>query len=373
MLRTALRPLIAGLSALVLIACAEKHAADPRLEAPLVRTIAVQDAQAASRSFTGIVSARVQSDLGFRVSGKMLQRLVDTGETVKSGQPLMRIDPVDLGLEVHAQEAAVVAARARAKQAEDDEARYRDLVGAGAVSASSYNQYKTAADAARAQLNAALAQADVARNASTYATLLADANGVVVETLAEPGQVVGAGQVVVRLAHSGPREAIVQLPETLRPKVGSEGKAILYGGARESAPAKLRQLSDAADRLTRTYEARYVLGSALASAPLGATVTIELRDNEASDARSIQVPVSAVFDPGKGTGVWTLAGTPAHVAWHPVTVLGISDEAARVHGDLKPGDQIVSLGAQLLHEGQLVRLVNSDARTAANVTQGTSP
>jgi len=373
MLRTSSRLFVACLLSLTLIACAEKHAADPRLEAPLVRTIAVQNAQAASRSFSGIVSARVQSDLGFRVSGKVLQRLVDTGETVKSGQPLMRIDPVDLSLEVHAQEAAVVAARAQTKQAENDEVRYRDLVATGAVSASAYDQYKTGADAARARLNAAQARADVARNTLTYATLLADANGVVVETLAEPGQVVSAGQVVVRLAHSGPREAIVQLPETLRPKVGSEGKAILYGDARESAPVTLRQLSDAADHLTRTYEARYVLGSALASAPLGATVTIELSDNEADETHSIQVPVSALFDPGKGTGVWVVASSPARVAWRPVTVIGISDEAAVVHGDLKPGDQIVSLGAQLLHDGQLVRLTDTDAHTAPSIAQGTPP
>jgi len=246
------------------------------------------------------------------------------------------------------------------------------LVAAGAVSESAYDQYKTAADAARARLNAAQAQADVAHNASTYATLLADANVVVVETLAEPGQVVSAGQVVVRLAHSGPREAIVHLPETLRPKVGSEGKAILYGRAGYSARATLRQLSDAADRLTRTYEARYVLGSALASAPLGATVTIELPDNHVSEDRSVQVPVSAVFDPGKGAGVWTLAGSPAHVAWRPVTVLSISDEAARVHADLKPGDQIVALGAQLLNEGQLVRLIDADPHGPA-VALGTSP
>jgi RND family efflux transporter MFP subunit len=314
----------------------------------------------------------VQSDLGFRVPGKVLQRLVDTGETVKSGQPIMRIDPVDLSLEVHAQQAAVIAARAQAKQAEDDEARYRDLVAAGAVSATAYAQYTTAAEAARARFNAAQAQADVAHNASTYATLLADANGVVVETLAEPGQVVSAGQVVVRLAHSGPREAIVHLPETLRPNVGSEGKATLYGNTRDSTLAKLRQLSDAADPITRTYEARYVLASALASAPLGATVTIELLDDEVSETQSLQIPVSAVFDAGKGAGVWTLAGTPTHVTWRPVTVVSISDEAARVRGNLKAGDQIVSLGVQLLHEGQQVRQIDADPHGPA-VALGTSP
>ena len=208
-----------------LVACGEKTPADPRTEAPLVRAVIVQDASAASRSFTGTVAARVQSDLGFRVSGKVLERLVDTGQSVKRGQPLMRIDPVDLQLAAHAQRQTVAAARARAQQTAEDEARYRDLRGTGAISASAYDQVKAAADAAKAQLNAAEAQAEVARNATRYAGLLADADGIVMETLVEPGQVVSAGQVVVRVAHAGPREAIIQLPETLRPAVGSAAQA----------------------------------------------------------------------------------------------------------------------------------------------------
>ncbi len=149
----------------------------------------------------------------------MLERLVDAGQTVRRGQPLMRIDPNDLKLAAHAQQEAVAAARARARQTAEDEARYRDLVGSGAVSASAYDQVKAAADSARAQLNAAQAQADVARNAMSYAVLVADTDGVVVETLADAGQVVNAGQIVVRVAHAGRREAVVQLPETLRPAV----------------------------------------------------------------------------------------------------------------------------------------------------------
>src|SRR5439155_1393545 len=148
------------------------------------------------------VAARVQSDLGFRVPGKVLERLVDAGQTVKRGQPLMRIDPADLRLAMRAHEEAVVAARARARQTADDEARYRDLVAGGAVSASAYDKAKADAESARAQLNAAEARADVARNETGYAVLVADGGGVVVETLAEPGQVVNAGQVVVRVAHA---------------------------------------------------------------------------------------------------------------------------------------------------------------------------
>jgi len=349
---------------LALAACSEKPPADPRTETALVRVGAVQSASTASRSFTGTVAARVQSDLGFRVSGKVLERLVDTGQLVRRGQPLMRIDPIDLGLQARAQQEAVAAARARAKQTADDEARYRDLVAAGAVSASAYDQIKAAADSARAQLSAAEAQADVAKNASSYAVLLADADGVVVDTLAEPGQVVSAGQAVVRLARAGQREAIVHLPETLRPAVGSVVQAKLYGSEQATVPAKLRQLSDAADRATRTFEARYVLEGELANAPLGATVTVEIPGGTSS-TQTLQVPIGALFDPGNGTGVWVVDGKPAKVIWRPVQVLGLGDDVARVKGNLKLEEQVVSLGAHLLHEGEPVRLLGQDEATTA--------
>src|SRR5947209_7620994 len=131
------RPLAASLigsGMLALAACGETIPSDPRTEAPLVRTALVQPPTSSTRSFTGVVAARVQTDLGFRVPGKVLERLVDAGQTVKRGQPLMRIDPVDLKLAASAQHEAVAAARARAQQAMQDEARYRDLQGTGAIS-----------------------------------------------------------------------------------------------------------------------------------------------------------------------------------------------------------------------------------------------
>src|SRR6266581_258138 len=211
---------VVGLLPLALAACSDATSSiDARTQAPLVRVGTVVTAVQGERSFTGIVAARVQSDLGFRVPGKILERLVDTGQAVKRGQPLMRIDPTDLRLATRAQEEAVAAARARARQTSQEESRYRELVATGAVSASAYDKVKAAAESARAELNAAEAQADVARNETGYAVLLADADGVVVETLAEAGQVVTAGQVVVRVAHAGRREAVIELPETLRPAI----------------------------------------------------------------------------------------------------------------------------------------------------------
>ncbi len=329
-----------------------------------MRAAAVQHVTAASRSFTGTVAARVQSDLGFRIAGKVLERLVDAGQTVKRGQVLMRIDPIDLKLAANAQQETVAAARAHAQQTAEDEARYRDLRGTGAISASAYDQVKAAADAAKAQLSAAEAQADVARNASRYAELIADADGVVMETSAEPGQVVSAGQTVVRLAHAGRREAVVQLPETLRPVVGSTAQATLFGKEGVIVPAKLRQLSDAADKFTRTFEARYVLEGELANAPLGATVTIETPDGSAYTSDGLQVPIGALFDAGKGPGVWAISGTPAKVSWRPVVVQRVDDDNARVAGQLTQGDRIVALGAHLLREGEQVRV----ATPASSVT-----
>ncbi|WP_454250804.1 efflux RND transporter periplasmic adaptor subunit [Pseudomonas sp. R151218B TE3479] len=363
-----LRPvtLAACLLPLVLTACGDSSTAtDPRTLAPLVRVAQVQGSSVGARSFTGVVAARVQSDLGFRVSGKVLERLVDAGQTVKKGQPLMRLDPIDLGLQARAQQEAVTAARARAKQTADDEARYRELVAAGAISASGYDQIKAAADTAKAQLSAAEAQADVARNASGYAVLLADADGVVMETLAEPGQVVSPGQPVVRLARAGQREAVVQLPETLRPAVGSSAQATLYGNTSGAVAARLRLLSDSADRVTRTFEARYVLEGALANAPLGSTVTLRIAEGVAQ-GQVLQVPIAALYDPGNGTGVWVIDGEPAKVTWRPVQVLGLSDDAARVAGRLNVGERIVGLGAHLLREGEPVRLL---AQGDANVAE----
>ncbi len=347
-----------------LAACGDQATSDPRTEAPLVRAATVEGASSSSRSFTGTVAARVQSDLGFRVAGKVLERLVDTGQTVKRGQLLMRIDPADLKLAAQAQREAVAAARARAQQTAEDEARYRDLRGTGAISASTYDQIKAAADSAKAQLNAAEAQALVARNASGYAELVADSDGVIIDTLAEPGQVVSAGQTVVHLARAGQREAVIQLPETLRPAIGSTAQAKLFGKTGAGAPAKLRQLSDAADRLTRTFEARYVLDGELGKAPLGSTVTILIPQKLSSAQSSLQVPIGSVFDAGKGPGVWLISGKPEKVSWRAVTIDHLGDDGAQVTGKIKSGDQIVALGAHLLQEGMQVRVIAQQAVAA---------
>jgi len=343
--------------ALMGVGCDKRQEKDPRTLPEFVRITKPSASPESSQLFTGVVTARVQSDLGFRVSGKVTQRLVDAGETVRAGQPLMRIDNTDYAHAITTEAESVAAAKARADQAAADEARYRGLVATGAISASTYDQIKAASDAARAQLTAAEAQEKIARDQGDYSVLLADGDGTVVETLAEPGQVVAAGQTVVRLAHSGPREASVFLPETMRPRLGSLARATLFGRS-GSVRARLRQLSDSADPVTRTFEARYVLGGgssqASAQAPLGATVTIQLPGSGTEE--SLTVPNVAIIDRASGPGVWILNRNNLTVSFRPVSISRIGEEDTYLNSGLKPGEEIVALGAHLLHEGQHVRL-----------------
>ena len=333
--------------------CGQKQELDPRTQPELVRIVEIGSSSGADPAFTGVVSARVQSNLGFRIPGKITRRLVDTGQFVRAGQPLMTIDRTDYVHAITARAETVTAAKAKAVQAAADEARYRGLVKTGAVSASIYDQIKAASDAAQADLAAATAQEQVARDEGGYSQLVADADGIVVETLAEPGQVVMAGQTVVKLAHSGPREAAVNLPETLRPALGSTAYATLYGSMTR-IPVRLRQLSGAADLQTRTFEARYVLDGAATNAPLGATVTVHLSGDGETD--TLQVPVASIVDQGKGPGIWLLNASTSTVTFQPVQVRQLGEELAIISGNLHPGQQVVALGVHLLHNGQRVRV-----------------
>jgi RND family efflux transporter MFP subunit len=346
-----------AIAPLGLAACKPEAQADPRQAIRVVQPATVEAASAVRRSFTGVVAARVQSNLGFRVSGKIVKRLVDTGAIVTAGQPLMMIDRTDLDLAITARERAVASAAAVQKQAAADEFRYRELRKAGWSTQQRYEQAKAALDTANAQLEAAKAQAQVARNESGYSVLIADEDGVVVESLAEPGQVVQAGQVVMRLAHKGAREASVALPEDVRPAIGSEAEASLYGGAVKGG-ARLRQLSDAADPRTRTYEARYVLEGDAAQAPLGATVKVNVALGGGGPQTS--VPVAALNNDGSGFFVWKISADLALMR-QPVSVGRLGSDFATVSEGLSAGDRIVATGGRFLTEGQTIRIAEQKA------------
>jgi len=332
--------------------CSKPAAEDPRLQSARVEVFKAKAAGSNTRTFTGIVEARVQSDLGFRVGGKILERSVDIGERVQTGQILMRLDSVDLKLALAAQQANVEAVRARYTQAKADEARFAGLVKSGAVSRQGYDQARAALDSAKAQLEAAEAQARVTNNSSDYAVLLADADGVIVRTLSEPGQVVAAGQTVIQLAHDGPREASISLPEGVRPELGTIASARLYGQD-QIYQARLRQLSDAADPTSRTFEARYVLQGEAASAPLGSTIILTLVAKQTSGSDSVLVPIGAIHDGGSGPGVW-IVDDKSEVKFRSVSIASIGQEEVVVSRGVRAGENVVALGAHLLHEGQIV-------------------
>lgn len=326
---------------------------DPRTVPLLVKVANATSVPGIERAFTGTIAARVQSNLGFRVPGKIVERLVDVGQEVRTGQPLMRIDATDLQLVLTAKRNAVAAARAIVAQTRADEKRYAALmIGGLAATPQRYEQAKAALDTAEAQLAAADADAKVAENEAAYATLVADADGTIVAALGEPGQVIAAGQTIFQLAHAGPREALIALPETIRPVLGSTAEARVYGSNGPRVTALLRQISDAADAQTRTFEARYVLDGDAASAPLGATVTIAISNN--AQLSDVAVPLGAVIDDGRRTGVWVFDEASASVRFNRVQLKRLGEETAVVTG-IEVGKPVVALGAHLLKEGASVR------------------
>lgn len=334
-------------------------AAAPRL----VRAFTVISAHGGDAEYTGVIHARTESDLGFRVPGKILEKLVKAGDHVKRGQVLLRLDPADLRLAANAAQAAVEAARALNKRALADEVRQRGLVVIKAVSVQEYEQAKSVADATTAQLNSAVAYSRQVENQEGYAVLRADTDGVIMEIPADVGQVVGAGTVVVRLAHEGPREAVVNLPEGNAKMAKSTATASLYADPGQTFPAKLRELSAMADPLTRTYQARYSLGGVGSNAPLGATVTVHLDgENAHGTVQKYEIPVGALYDGGAGTSVWVLNPDTSTVSSRPVTVAMLGSETALVSTGLKPGERILALGAHLVKEGERVKILSGPAK-----------
>ncbi|MDD2853783.1 MAG: efflux RND transporter periplasmic adaptor subunit, partial [Desulfuromonadaceae bacterium] len=196
-----------------------------------------------------------------------------------------------------------------------------------------------------------------------YAVLRAEADGVIMDIPADVGQVVAAGNVVVRLAHDGAREAVVNLPEGSTKSAKSKATASLYSDSGRSFPAKLCELSAMADPLTRTYEARFSLDGAGKNAPLGATVTVHLNGETRSGAiPQYEIPVGALYDGGAGTSVWVINSDAMTLSRRPVAVAKLGSETALVSKGLKPGERIIALGAHLVKEGEKVKILSGPAK-----------
>jgi RND family efflux transporter MFP subunit len=322
----------------------------------LVATVA--PAAGSSNAYTGVVAARTDSGLGFRVGGKIVDRRVDPGDRVTRGDTLLVLDVEDFELQLRAARNRVRAAESQLRQAEIDERRFRQLAADGAAAQRESELASTALRVAQEEAAAARAEASQIENRRSYSTLQADGDGVITEVRVDRGQVVAEGQIVVRLAHDGAREAVIDIPETQLARTASRARAFAFGNSNHVIDAALRELSAAADPVTRTFRARYVLAGDGASFPIGSTVTVRLDSEGASDLS--RVPIGALHDPGDGAGVWRI-DAHGRVRFAPVRVVELAQEHALVASGVAVGDSVVALGAHLLHEGDLVRPVGDDA------------
>ena len=321
----------------------------------LIATVA--PATRPANAYTGVVAARIDSGLGFRVGGKIVERLVDPGDRVARGDALLVLDVDDFELQLRAARDRLRAADSRLRQAQDDERRYRQLAAAGAAAPRTFELASTSLRVAEAEAASARAEASQIENRRSYSTLHADGDGVITEVRVERSQVVAEGQIVVRLAHDGAREAVIDIPETQLARAANHARASAFGDSEHVVEATLRELSAAADPVTRTFRARYVLAANGASLPIGSTVTVRLASAAASDLSL--VPIGALHDPGGGAGVWRV-GADLRVRFAPVRVVELAQEHALVAG-VAVGDSVIALGAHLLHEGDLVRPIGDDA------------
>jgi RND family efflux transporter MFP subunit len=305
----------------------------------------------ATTQYTGVVRARTESNLGFRVAGKIAERLVNAGDVIKKGQPLLKLDPTDYEL-------ALQAAQAIHKQASLELERVRVLVEKHAESHDALERAVAAAESSAAQANQI-------SNQASYTTLVSDSDGIVMTTLAEPGQVVSAGQPVIVLAKNGQREAAVDIPEgSLDDIRNHSATACLYLNQAVTVPATLREVSGVADPIARTYQARYVLAGDEARFPLGATVTVRVSRSAGAAQPSAEIPLGSLIDRGDGAAVWVVDPRTSAIQKRPVSIAKLGAETASISRGLESGDLVVALGAQLLNSGEVVRFAKSSVKEA---------
>jgi RND family efflux transporter MFP subunit len=310
----------------------------------------------ASREFVGVVRARHEADLGFRVAGKITDRIVNAGDRVRTGDLIARLDPEDLRLQVASAEAEISAAKSNFAQASSDEERFTSLKARGYAAVADYERKKSARDEAESRLERARRSLDLARNQLGYAELRADADGVITATPAEPGQVVAIGQAVVRLAQQGEMEAAVALPETWLAEARlSKASVRLWSGPTQSFTARLRELTPQADPSTRTYAARFTIVEPNDSVALGMTAILTLSHPAPVVAK---LPLAAVLDRGTGPSVYVV-DKAGMLELRRVEVASFTGDAALLTAGVHAGERVVTLGVQKLGAGEKVRVVDA--------------
>lgn len=339
--------LLVSVVVLSLTACGKAAAPPIAVERPALTQVVGSVAGDGSHVYSGEIRARHEIALAFRVGGKVTQRLVDAGDKVTAGQVLMRLDDADESLQARA-------ADAQWQLAKDEVERYRILRAKNFVS-------QSALDAKEAALKSLSAQAGLAHHQSGYTTLIADKSGVVMATLAEVGQVVSAGQSVVKLAQDGEREVAVAIPESQFSslKIGMPAEVTLWNAGNENPTltGRLRELSPAADAASRSYAARVAVPDGKLA--LGMTVQVSFTAKNSATGNFI-VPLSALFQQGDKVAVWVVAADHS-VSLRAVQVTDYRDEGAVISGGIQAGERIVSAGVHKLVAGEKIHALEPGA------------
>jgi RND family efflux transporter MFP subunit len=363
--RTPLLAVLAVLGTAPLLGGCFGEASNAQTPAPVTRgpesrpvmavTVAFQP-QVAARTFVGTVRPRIESDLGFRVAGKVAIRHVNVGDRVKAGDRLAALDRTDFELQLAQAEAELRAAKSSLDQAEAEERRLGDLRRRGWSTESTMDRQRAAADEAQGRHERATKAVALARNALNYTTLLADADGVVTASLIEAGQVLAAGVPAVRVARLDEKEAVIAIPEILVERARTASASVtLWSDPDHRYKAVLRELAPAADAATRTYLARFTIREAGEPVRLGMTATVTLEAEEAS--RVARLPLAALFNQGGGPSVWVIDPATGGLRLTPVDVVAYETREVLVRAGVAEGEQVVAMGVHKLDASQRVRVV----------------
>lgn len=359
-LPTAIGPKAVGMCLLVIMLAACDAAAPPPEPVRPVRvtTVAPQVFEGRS-SYTGEVRPRYETSLAFRVGGKIVARYVEIGSEVKKGTVLARLDPEDTRLAIQNARAQMSAAQANFNQAQIELNRYRKLFDGKVVSQAELDRRLNTYNTAEAQLQSARSQLQVAQNQMDYTELHADADGVITAIGVEAGQVVAAGQTVMKLARPDEKEVVFNVAENRLDELRSATAIAisLWAQPEKEYAGVVREIAPGADPVTRTYAVKVTVQNAPAAMRLGMTSTVAIVRR--SDAAVIALPLAALYQQGDRPAVWVFTGEPEQgvVELRPVQVAAYVEQAVLIAGGLKSGEKVVTAGVHKLIPGQTVRLL----------------
>jgi membrane fusion protein, multidrug efflux system len=354
-----------GASVIFLAGCSQEKKAENQDEVRPVKTVEVAAAQSTKElNYSGSVKARYDVNLSFRVGGKILERAVNIGEHVKSGDLLAKIDASDYQLGVAKAEADLAAATRQVETYALNKRRAQSLFDQNVVSRSELDQRNLAYDQAVSSRKAAATALEQAKNQLSYTNLYATADGIVTQVESEPGQVVSAGSPVVTIALDGEKEVVIAVPETdiAQFKLGKIVQAHFWARKDLTLNGTVREVAGSANAQSRTFNVRVSLPTN-PDIRLGMTAMIAAQGEEAQ--AGFDLPLSAVAKVNDQTVVWVVNRSSSKVEMHPVTVGGFSATGLHVLSGVSAGDVVVAAGTHFMTEGMKVAILDGDGRSAA--------